>query len=301
MILQLAKAGTHNDITITVQDLLDCVANFNPADRVPVIKGHDATWDDTQPAQGWVNRVWMDADYLIGDIELSEELQAEYDNGDYKNWSIGINWDEAKHQYYLHHLAFLGAVPPKIKGLEIIQAADKSKNLTIRCADFVVIETEKEPETAEHKDEEQETEDIEDMQLTKEQSDQLKADKEAADKKAEVLEKQNKKLSDQIAKQKADKAKAEVALFADAAAGKMPKDQIDKITKAATDAIAGKTLLFSDNIEDAEGKTEPVAGLITLLTEALKAMPPMAGAGAHQFSDQNRERIKATIIPANKI
>lgn len=283
MIIQLAKTGTHNDITISLQDLTDCVGNFNPNDRVPVIKGHDfAYWSDSLPADGWVNRVWMDGEYLIGEVDLAEELKTAWDNGEYQNWSVGLSHDESKRQWYLHHLAFLGAVPPKIKGLQVIGMSDNKNNRIICCEDLCVIARD---ETPAEGDENKKDETTEGTDLKPDEADKLKTEKEAAELKATDLEKQNKELSDKLEKQKKAKAKAEIKALSDAMSGKMPKDHIDKITKAAEGALAGKILLFSDVTEDENGKDEPVTGLIGTIIDALNAMPKLASDGQHNFGD----------------
>lgn len=298
MIIQLAKTGTHNDITISLQDLTDCVGNFNPNDRVPVIKGHDsAFWSDSLPADGWVNRVWLDGEYLIGDVELSEELQTAWDNGEYQNWSVGLSYDESKRQWYLHHLAFLGAVPPKIKGLQVIEMSDNKNNRIVRFSDLCVIDEQQSGVVKDDKDDKK----TEDAEVTPEEAKRLKKEKEDADAKAADLEKQNKELSDKLNKQKKAKAKAEIKAFSDAAAGKMPKDHIGKIAQAATDALAGKTLLFSDVAENEEGKEEPVAGLLGVLIDALNAMPKLASDKQHQFPEKAQGITARIVTPGNKI
>lgn len=288
MIIQLAKTGTWQDITITPQDLADCVANFNPDDRVPIIKGHDTTWDDSQPADGWINRVWLDGEYLIGDIELSEDMQTAYDNGEYQNWSVCMNYDQPTSSWYLHHLAFLGAVPPKIKGLQVVEMSDKVKNekqRRITCSDLAVIE----PDDA--GDDDTKDKKMEDEENMEKLDEALKAKKEAEDKAAD-LEKEKKALSDRLAAAEAKEKKAkqaaddaEAKAFADAIAGKMPKEMADKVVDAVKKAGAGKVMLFSDT-----NKEEPMPGILAVLTEAFGKMPTLVPGGAHHFSDKPGEQ-----------
>ncbi|ADD68994.1 conserved hypothetical protein [Denitrovibrio acetiphilus DSM 12809] len=127
MKLELAKAGNHNGITITEKDLKEMQENFS--NDVPVTIGHEL--DDTMPAYGWVKALKLseDGQTLIGTVELNEELEQSVAEGRYKNWSIGAGSTE-EGGMYLHHVAFLGAVPPMIKDLKIIELGDKSKIFT---------------------------------------------------------------------------------------------------------------------------------------------------------------------------
>lgn len=128
MKLELAKTGNHNGISITTEDIQDMEQTF--CGEVPVTIGHEM--DDTMPAYGWVHSVSADADgeILTAELELSEELSEAFANGKYKNWSIGAGRDE-EGQMYLHHVAFLGAVPPMIKDLRIIEMGDTSEIITL--------------------------------------------------------------------------------------------------------------------------------------------------------------------------
>lgn len=139
MKLELAKAGNHNDILISEEDIREMVENFES--DIPITIGHEM--DDSMPAYGWIKSVQSSADgkTLIGEIELGEELEKAISEGKYKNWSIGAGRD-SEGKMYLHHLAFLGAVPPMIKDLKIIEMGDKSEIITFTmepaCADLTL-------------------------------------------------------------------------------------------------------------------------------------------------------------------
>lgn len=128
MKLELAKAGNHNGITISVEDIADMAATF--AGDVPVTIGHEL--DDTMPAYGWVKSVSVseDGSTLTGEIDPGTELESAISEGRYKNWSIGAGRN-ADGRMYLHHVAFLGAVPPMIKDLKIIEMGDTSEIVTL--------------------------------------------------------------------------------------------------------------------------------------------------------------------------
>jgi len=127
MKLELAKTGNHNGITITEEDLKDMAESFKG--DIPVTIGHEL--DDAMPAYGWVKSLSIseDGQTLIGNAELGAELEEAIAEGRYKNWSIGAGKD-ADDIMYLHHVAFLGAVPPMIKGLKIIEMGDRSDIIT---------------------------------------------------------------------------------------------------------------------------------------------------------------------------
>lgn len=127
MKLELARAGSHGGVNITPEDLLSMAKNF--VSDVPVTIGHES--DDSMPAYGWVRSLEVSADgtVLIGEIELGADLSEAFEQGRYKNWSIGAARGEDD-SLYLHHVAFLGAVPPMIKGLQIIEMGDRSRLVT---------------------------------------------------------------------------------------------------------------------------------------------------------------------------
>ncbi len=135
--LELAYEGRHgaNGTPLTRQDILDIVETFSP-DDVPVTIGHQ--WSDSAPAYGRIKSVFTQEKegklYLIGDIEILDELKEYWDLGIYNRWSIGIA-KNAEGKTYLHHLALLGAVPPKIKGLKELQVQYSDDFIEIEFAE----------------------------------------------------------------------------------------------------------------------------------------------------------------------
>jgi len=120
--IELAKAGNWNGQTLTEEHLKQVVKNFQ--DEVPVVLGHLKA--DHMPAFGWIKSVELSRDgrTLYGEVELSEPLKEAFDFGLYKKWSVGLRKND-KGEWYLHHLAFLGAVPPRIKGLKVLEMSDE--------------------------------------------------------------------------------------------------------------------------------------------------------------------------------
>lgn len=119
MILEMAKIGTYGEVALTEADLEQMEKSFEG--KIPITVGHEIAGD--MPAAGWVKNIWAEKGILMGEAELGEWLKEAYDKGEYRNWSIGAKRD-ASGQLYLHHLAFLGALPPKIKGLEVVEMGD---------------------------------------------------------------------------------------------------------------------------------------------------------------------------------
>lgn len=127
--LQIARTGSFgaDNRTITAQDLQDVIDTFDG--RCPISLGHYAARkDDWWPSWGNVENLTLEKTedgnaVLIGDITIRDVLWDAIKNKFYPGWSVSIpTKPDGKH--YLHHLAFLGAVPPAIRNLKIIATAD---------------------------------------------------------------------------------------------------------------------------------------------------------------------------------
>lgn len=138
--LQLAKPGKFgiDGTVVTEQALRDAAETFES--EVPVTLGHHLA--DFMPAFGWVKAVEYSEPekILYGDVELSDVLKEAFEQGLYKKWSVGIRKRASDGKRFLHHLAFLGAVPPKIKDLKImdskvINMADVDETWAFELAD----------------------------------------------------------------------------------------------------------------------------------------------------------------------
>lgn len=130
--IKLAKTGTFgaSGAVITVQMLKEVEETFDG--KCPVSLGHYMAKQDWWPSWGNVETIALEvADdgqsaVLYGDVSINETLAEAIDNGMYPGWSISIPARAADGKHYLHHLAFLGAVPPKIRDLEIVKTSDGS-------------------------------------------------------------------------------------------------------------------------------------------------------------------------------
>jgi len=132
--LELARAGRWglDGSEITKQDIAEMAETF--AGKRPVIIGHDVT--DRAPKFGDVLDCWpsTDGNSIVGPVIFSDIGDKLYEGGYYDGWSISMPRRSLDGKRVLHHLAILGAVPPKIPGLaELAQVAvdfgeDATKN-----------------------------------------------------------------------------------------------------------------------------------------------------------------------------
>jgi hypothetical protein len=123
-ILELARVGKWglDGSEITKQDISELVQTI--AGKRPVVIGHDVT--DRAPKFGDVLDCWASTDgcALVGPVMFTEAADKLYEDGAYNGWSISMPRRESDGKRVLHHLAILGAVPPKIPGLsELAQVA----------------------------------------------------------------------------------------------------------------------------------------------------------------------------------
>ena len=116
--LELARAGKWglDGSEISKQDIAEMAETF--AGKRPVIVGHDVT--DRAPKFGDVLDCWpsTDGNSILGPVIFSEIGDKLYEGGYYDGWSISMPRRSSDNKRVLHHLAILGAVPPKIPGLE---------------------------------------------------------------------------------------------------------------------------------------------------------------------------------------
>jgi len=123
-VLELARAGKWglDGSEITKQDIAELAETI--AGKRPVVIGHDVT--DRAPKFGDVLDCWPSADgsALIGPVMFTEAGNKLYEGNYYDGWSISMPRRDSDGKRVLHHLAILGAVPPKIPGLgELAQVA----------------------------------------------------------------------------------------------------------------------------------------------------------------------------------
>jgi len=138
MRLVLGRAGlADNGKRLTSEIIQEVVETFAEVKEAPVTIGH--TYADYMPAFGWVKKVWTDEDnsLLLGEVELIPPLKEFFQEGYFRKWSVGIRKRPKDGKHYLHHLAFLGAVPPAIKGLSVIKMSEEGETEMYEFADTV--------------------------------------------------------------------------------------------------------------------------------------------------------------------
>lgn len=130
MKLELAHVGMFgpDGTPVTRTHLADCAATFDG--KCPATLGHKLA--DWMPKFGNVSSVGLEkgGDSLVGKVEVNDLLADAVDAKFYEDISVGIQKRKADGKHYLHHVAFLGAVPPKIRDLKVF--ADLG---VIYCAD----------------------------------------------------------------------------------------------------------------------------------------------------------------------
>jgi len=127
--MELAKTGSFgpDGAQITLQNLKDVVDTFDG--KCPVSLGHYMTKQDWWPSWGNVETIELVEDpngvdaILYGDVSVREVLAEAIDSGFYTGWSVSIPARASDNKRYLHHLAMLGSVPPKIRDLKVIATA----------------------------------------------------------------------------------------------------------------------------------------------------------------------------------
>lgn len=133
--LELARTGQFgvDGTELTLKDLKEAVETFEGTP--PISIGHQMAKEDWFPRFGSILSVELTEDpdgvnaTLLGDVEMSEILAEAYDQGFYTGWSISLPQRGSDSKRYIHHLAFLGAMPPKIRDLKVIQELKKSDSI----------------------------------------------------------------------------------------------------------------------------------------------------------------------------
>ena len=117
------------DEIITTADLDELVDTYDPEiHEAPIVLGHDSDTEpgflssDVHPAHGWVERIYRDGKDLFMDVDASDEFKDLLDKKYFKKRSIAYyNRDSRTNpspgKLSIRHVAYLGATPPRVKGL----------------------------------------------------------------------------------------------------------------------------------------------------------------------------------------
>lgn len=282
--MEIARTGQFgfDGTTLTFQDLTEAVETFGKT--APVTIGHQMTKEDWFPQFGQILSVKLEAvegddeaSVLIGDVEFNELAAEAFEQGLYTGWSVSLPRRPADGKRYIHHLALLGAVPPKIRDLKILQEmkkpvpADFGENGSISSADVFCFLFSDEITNREEKKE-----------VTDEEAKKLEEENAALKKKVKDLEKNGKDFADVNARLTAteQEIKAEkIKALSAAAEGKVPAAQTAAV-KELGDVLFGESHEFAD----ADGnKTSRRA--VDVLIDVLSAIPKPTLDNPLDFSD----------------
>jgi hypothetical protein len=121
------KAGVYPQGTFQQKELGEITETYDPkVYEAPILIGHlsDYKGETKVPAFGWIGKVNLVGDHLhLVASQFSEELKKWYKDGLYKKVSAAFfdpsdPSNPTPGKWHLHHLAFLGAKAPQVKGLE---------------------------------------------------------------------------------------------------------------------------------------------------------------------------------------
>jgi hypothetical protein len=288
---------------ITRGDLAEVVQTF--AGRRPLTIGHVPADGKEGPRYGQALKVRLaeDGNLLVGDVEFGDAANGLYTKGLYDGWSVSIPRRAADGRRYLHHLALLGATPPKIPGLKELES------VSYEYADGDIVETrsfrgeiktqgeayvtDKEAAGLEEKNKklEEENKKLLDEKKAKEEAEAAaKAEEEkknagekaAGEKKPGSAEEAGAEggndFSDRLAKMEAEVRKSRVESLMAKASEKIPRGLRDKVLGLAN-RLAGEDEPF--NFSDG-GKTAS-AKAVDLLGDILSQWPAPVKLGASGF------------------
>lgn len=131
--IDLFRAGDYTDVgkdAFTLQDLDTIVNNYDPADyEAPSTIGHPKP-NDSAPAYGWWSKLRRVGDRLQGQMStVQPEFEEGLERGLWKKRSAGL-MKRAK-GWTLHHVAWLGAQAPQVKGLADLKFEDEGNVIEI--------------------------------------------------------------------------------------------------------------------------------------------------------------------------
>lgn len=128
------KNGKPVDMTILNQ----VVKNHCNTSRPPVSLGHPDKGADKVAALGRVNYPRIDGNELVVELVYTPELEALEDSGKFEGFSAGIYPRPDNGEYYLHHVAALGQLPPAadIQTKDVVELADYEPEnvITLACS-----------------------------------------------------------------------------------------------------------------------------------------------------------------------
>ena len=124
--IEVFRAGDYRDKgkgLITRADLDRVVRNYDPTyHEAPVTIGHPS---NDKPAFGWIERLAVDGDTLLAkEKQVDPQFHEARKAGRYKKRSAAFYQDASGQITSLRHVAYLGAAPPEVKGLQDVAFDD---------------------------------------------------------------------------------------------------------------------------------------------------------------------------------
>ncbi len=137
IVIDAFKAGDYPQGKFGTKELSEIAETYDPDNyEAPILIGHlsDPSYKGKSavPAFGWIGKVKVVGDHLkLVASQFSDELKDFIKKGLYKKVSAAFYdptdaTNPTPGKWHLHHLAFLGGVPPAVKGLEGIQFVEYS-------------------------------------------------------------------------------------------------------------------------------------------------------------------------------
>jgi len=134
IVIDAFKAGDYPQGNFGAKELSELASSYDPKNyEAPILIGHlsDPSYKGKSsiPAYGWIGAVKVVGDHLkFVASQFSEQLKGFIKDGFYKKVSAAFFQPNDPNnptpgKWHLHHLAFLGGVPPAVKGLEQIAFA----------------------------------------------------------------------------------------------------------------------------------------------------------------------------------
>jgi len=115
----------------TESDLDQVVSNFDANDLAPMVIGHPK---HNSPAFGWVKALKRDGKRLLAQLDPTEKFTAWAKAGHIRNRSVSLV--NAAKGYKLGHVGFLGAVPPAVEGMPVLEfSADAAETYEFGMSD----------------------------------------------------------------------------------------------------------------------------------------------------------------------
>jgi hypothetical protein len=129
IVKDIVLAEAHPDLPESEID--EIINNFDAAEHEPPVTiGHQVK--DSDPSFGWVRQVWKKDKELWGKVAFIPEMADLIKREVFKNRSISVYQDfNGKGKKVLRHLAILGAVPPRIKGMPALEFKENGDYKTI--------------------------------------------------------------------------------------------------------------------------------------------------------------------------